>query len=155
MGRYITQTELANEFFISSVLMGKKLVKMGLRDPETKMATEKSIKDGIAKNVSIKETIFSKWDKSLIKKIEKTINQDEEFCIDVIVGFLVTMNKVSESYDGSKMDDILSDSLYMRFEDIYRKIKIFGNIKDQILKKCKNKGVEEGFSYYINNIEDN
>ena len=107
MGRYITQTELASEFFISSVLMGKKLVKMGLRDPETKMATEKSIKVGIAKNFSIKETTFSKWDKSLIEKIEKTINQDEEFCIDVIVGFLVTMNKVSESYDGSKMDDIL------------------------------------------------
>lgn len=52
MSSKLTQTELGEEFGISSIAMGKKLIELKLRDSKTKLATQYALDNNFAKIVN-------------------------------------------------------------------------------------------------------
>jgi hypothetical protein len=71
-----SQTDLGNKFGLSAIAVGKLLIEAGLKDPVTKLATEKALKDGYAKSTPLKDgTPYCMWN---IEKIRPFIAKDHQ-----------------------------------------------------------------------------
>lgn len=159
MGRFITQTEMADHFLVSSILFGKKLIDLDLKDVKTKLATQKALTEDLAKNISKKDQTFSIWNKSIISKIEKNITKDLTFCANIIVGCFLRFKEIQKESDGTKIYDLYVDSLFMdldRFFIFFSKDEETKNkIHEKTLKLAKKKGVLDDYLNWISTYNDN
>jgi len=70
------QTKLGKSFGLSAIAIGKLLVEEGLKDPKTKLATEKAISEGYAKSTPLKDgTPYFMWN---IEKVRPLITKDHK-----------------------------------------------------------------------------
>jgi hypothetical protein len=64
------QTNLGKKFGLSAIAVGKLLTEAGLKDPNTKQATEKAIEEGYAKATPLKDgTPYFMWNNEKVKHI--------------------------------------------------------------------------------------
>lgn len=123
------QTELGKLFGLSSVKIGKVLIEKGLKDKETKRATEKALKEEYAVFTPLKDgSPFYLWNikkcKNLISTEIKPINQIDIYANDI--------KKKCKEID--KMLDRGEDKLgYMMLDCIYDEVP--DSIKDQVKNK--------------------
>jgi hypothetical protein len=70
------QTNLGKHFGLSAIAVGKVLIEHGLKDPETKLATEKALSEGFARSTPLKSGIpYFMWN---IEKISSLLSKDHE-----------------------------------------------------------------------------
>ena len=67
---WANQTDIGKLFGLSAIKVGNKLTEHGLKDPDTKKATEKALKEGFVKETPLKDgTYFCMWNKQKIKSL--------------------------------------------------------------------------------------
>lgn len=82
------QTQLGQIFGISSIAFGKLLVVAGLKDPETKRATQKALDEGYAKFTPLKDdTPYYMWNKektkALISEVKKPLSEIDHWAYKI------------------------------------------------------------------------
>lgn len=116
----ITQTELSEEFGLSSIAMGKKLVELKLKDKNTKLATDYAIKHRLGKNITYikgrKEVKMAIWNEGTIKYVKHQLFKNKSFCAQTLIAKLKKIKQVSDKYDGSKAEQLEFDFLYDSFQ---------------------------------------
>jgi hypothetical protein len=74
--KWVNQTNIGKQFGLSGIAVGKILIKNGLKDPETKLATQKAIDDGWAISTPMKDgTPYFLWS---AQKLESIISVDHK-----------------------------------------------------------------------------
>ncbi len=86
---WMNQTEIGKYFNVSSIEIGKKLIEYDLRDPKTKKATEKALKEEFAIETPLKDgTYFCMWNKnkiiSLFSHDMKVISEEQRYINEAI-----------------------------------------------------------------------
>lgn len=71
-----SQTNLGKKFGLSAIAIGQLLINDGLKDPKTKLATEKAISGGYAKSTPLKDgTPYFMWN---IEKVRPLIEKNHQ-----------------------------------------------------------------------------
>lgn len=124
MSSKLTQTELGEEFGISSVAMGKKLVELNLRDKETKLATQYAINNKLGKIVTYtkagQEIKMSVWNEKTIQYIRNKSSKDIKFYVETLVGKLKTLKNIEDEDTGQKIDQMKFDWAYDEFLAVWK-----------------------------------
>ena len=117
------QTELGKKFGISAVAVGKILIQHGLKDLQTKQATEKAVSSGYTKVTPLKDgTPHSMWN---IQKIKSLIAQqhsqlDEvDYWVQEVKKILVDAQKESDA-GNDKIGYMMAD---FAFDDVPKHIR--------------------------------
>ena len=129
--KWKNQTELGKLFGISSIKIGKILIKEGLKDQKTKKATEKALNEEYAISTPLKDgTLFYLWN---LKKCKKLISTEYK-PINKIDYYFNEVKKIIK--EANKLIDEGSDKLgYMMWECAYDDIP--KSIKEQVKNKVE------------------
>lgn len=109
------QTELGKKFGISAIAVGKLLIEAGLKDPTTKLATNKALDEEFAKSTPLKDgTPYFMWN---IDKVRTLISKDHQPLskVDYWVKEVEKMLKQAEQMcneGNDKLGFMLADSVY-------------------------------------------
>ncbi len=132
MAKTLTQTELGEEFGISSVAMGKKLVELNLKDKDTKLATDLAVEKKLAKNVKYikndKVLDMAVWNNQAIHYIRNKTKNNNEFMSEVLFGKFMTLQKMEDNYS-TQANNIQQISFNWHYEEF---LKIFKKSKEPI-----------------------
>jgi hypothetical protein len=125
------QTELGKKFGISAIAVGKLLMEAGLKDPDTKLASQKALDDGYAKSTPLKDgTPYFMWN---IDKVRKLIAKEHQPLskVDYWVNQIQKMLQQAQ-----KMCDEGNDKLgYMLADSVYDEVP--KDIKDEVRMKVE------------------
>src|ERR1035437_2349724 len=67
---WASQGRIGAHYGLSAIAVGKELQKAGLKDPQTKQATQKAIDEGYAKSTPLRDgTPYSMWNKQKIQSV--------------------------------------------------------------------------------------
>ncbi len=127
MSQKLTQTELGEEFGLSSIAMGKKLIELNLRDKETKLATQYAISNNLAKNVTYskggKDITMTIWNNKTIQYIKKKTRHNDQFLAEMLIGKLKALKKIEDDdTQGDKVQQWSFDLAYEDFENSFKKV---------------------------------
>ena len=157
MSSKLTQTELGEEFGISSIAMGKKLVELKLRDSKTKLATQYELDNHFAKIVNYQKgsevVKMNVWYSNIIEHIQKKTKKDFNFCAEVLFGKIKELKKIEDNDSGQKIDQWLFDSAHESFLSYYQKYSENLDILSLLLKKLKKGNLLE-FSSRFNELKN-
>ena len=109
------QTEFGRQFGISAIAVGKFLIEAGLKDPTTKLATNKALDEEYAKSTPLKDgTPYFMWN---IDKVRSLIAKDHQplSMVDYWVKEVEKMLKQAEKMcneGNDKLGFMLADSVY-------------------------------------------
>lgn len=86
---WANQTDIGKLFGLSSIKIGEMLTGFGLKDPNTKKATERATKEGFARETPLKDgTYFCMWHKQKVKSLlsnsAKPLTEEEIYINDAI-----------------------------------------------------------------------
>lgn len=150
----ITQTELAQEFGITVLEMGKKLIELNLKDQKTLLATNYALKNKLAKNINYtknnKEIKMVIWDEKIIKYINKKMRNNLDFLSNCLMGKIKELKRIeNDDSKGYKIQEIEFDYVYEEFLLLYDKNK--KNV--EILKEFYLKLEKENLISYAENYD--
>ena len=117
------QTELGKKFNISAIAVGKLLMKYGLKDPETKLATKKALNEEYAKSTPLKDgTPYFMWN---IHKVHVLISKEYKPLskVDYWVNEVQEMLKQADQMcdeGNDKLGYMLADSVYEEVPEYIR-----------------------------------
>lgn len=142
MSSKLTQTQLGEEFGISSIYMGKKLVELNLKDEKSKKVTKYAFDNKLGKNVTYikggKEISIAIWNENTIEYIKKKYFENPDFCAQILIGKLKNLKTIEDSDTGQKIDQIKFDFAYDDFLEIWKKfnsnIKVLSIFVEQLEK---------------------
>lgn len=124
MSSKLTQTELGEEFGISSIAMGKKLIELNLRDAETKLATKYAIDNKLGKIVTYtkagQEIKMTVWNERTIQYIKSNSLKDVKFCAEMLIGKLKNLKKIDDEDTGQKIDQMKFDWTHDEFLEVWK-----------------------------------
>jgi hypothetical protein len=124
-----TQTEIGEEFGMSSVDMGKKLVELNLKNKETGLATDLAIEKKLAKNIKYikndKVLDVAVWNNQAIKYIRSKTKNNNDFLSEELLGKFMALQKMEDSYStqGNNVQQIRFNWQYEEFLKIFKKSK--------------------------------
>jgi hypothetical protein len=123
------QTDIGKKFSLSAIAVGKLLIKAGLKDPITKLATQKAIDEGYAKSTPLNDgTPYFMWN---IDKVHPLIAKDHDQLSDVDYW----VNEVLEVYkEAKKLDDDDQDKLAYMMADC-----AYDNVPNSVIKEVRAK----------------
>ena len=116
------QTNLGKKFGLSAIAVGKLLIEAGLKDPTTKLATEKALKEGYAKSTPLKDdTPYFMWN---IEKVRPLIAKDHEQIskVDYWVNEVLAIYKEAQELDDAGNEKIARFMCEEAFEDVPKMI---------------------------------
>ena len=116
------QTNLGKKFGLSAIAVGKLLIEAGLKDPTTKLATEKALKEGYAKSTPLKDgTLYFMWN---IDKVRPLIAKDHEPIskVDYWVNDVLATYKEAQELDDAGNEKIAQFMCDEAFEDVPKDI---------------------------------
>ena len=141
MSSKLTQTELATEFGISYIAMGKKLIELKLRDTKTKLATQYALDNHFAKIVNYQKgseiVKMNVWYSNIIEHIQRKTKKDFNFCADILFGKIKELKKIEENDSGQKIDYWMFDSAHESFLKYYQNYSENLDILSLLLTKLK------------------
>lgn len=141
MASKLTQTKLADEFGLSSIAMGKKLIELKLRDPVTKLVTEYAYNLGLGHNISYvkdgKEINVALWNHNVINYIRKKSQNDYDFKAQSLIGKLKAMKKIEDEDSGGKIEQMEFDYKRELFVEDWNKFNKDENVLNTFLKLLK------------------
>ena len=119
---WMNQTEIGKYFNVSSIEIGKKLIESGLRDPKTKKATERALKEEFATETPLKDgTYFCMWNKnkiiSLFSHSMKVIPEEQRY-INEAIKYKEEIDELSDSGQ-DKIAMMAWDGFYDQFPKKY------------------------------------
>jgi len=120
---WANQTDIGKLFGLSSIKIGEILMEFGLKDPNTKKATEKAIKEGFARETPLKDgTYFCMWNKQKIKSLlsnkVKPLTEEEIYTNDAIKRKKAIEKMWNDDQD--KLACIMMDTFYDDIPKEYR-----------------------------------
>lgn len=125
MSDKLTQTELGQFLGLSSIAMGKKLVELGLRDPDTKLATPFAIQRKIAKTVKYlrggEEVRMSVYNHKTLQYIKNKLGANE-FVAQELLGKLKGFQAARAADDGSKGGYLMWELASSEFGHVFKTI---------------------------------
>lgn len=133
MAQRLTQTELGEQFGLSSISMGRKLIELKLRDKETKLATNYAISNNLAKNVTYskdgKDITISIWNNKTIEYIKSKTRPDAKFLSEMLMGKFKILKKIEDDdTQGDKAQQWKFDFAYEDFETLFKENKNNHNV---------------------------
>jgi len=140
MAKTLTQTQLGEEFGLSSIAMGKKLIELNLRDKDTKLATDFAIQNKLAKNVKYskgtQELLMTVWTNQSITYIKNKTKKDENFLSIELFGKFFKLKQISDDdTQGDKLQQMNFDWHYEEFTKIFNSSK--ESVKNLFYKKIE------------------
>lgn len=117
------QTELGKKFGISAIAVGKLLIEAGLKDPATKLASQKALDEEYAKSTPLKDgTPYFMWNidkvRGLIAKEHQPLSKVDYWVKEVQKMLKQAEKMCNEGND--KLGFMLADSVY---DDVPKDIK--------------------------------
>jgi len=129
------QTNLGKKFGLSAIAVGKLLIEAELKDPSTKLATEKALSEGYAKSTPLKDgTPYFMWN---IEKVRPLIAKDHKQLskVDYLVNDVLATYKEAQELDDAGNEKIARFMCEEAFDDVPK------DIREEVRAKVEQKVV--------------
>ena len=110
---------MGKKFGLSAIAVGKLLIEAELKDPTTKLATEKALKEGYAKSTPLKDgTLYFMWNidkvRPLIAKDHEPISKVDYWVNEVVANFKESQRVYDNAETGTeeKLGLIMAETAY-------------------------------------------